>query len=328
MKNIFLNLVQKCICLDFSINALINLTPYQSTNFLYTIRSENLRNIKILCYIYECIYNDNLILDDINSFKYHKNNINLDNLVQFILNILTDLDYLKKSVKDIYLLSLLQGLTYNYFNFISSIQYFPSIIYNKDDNIDAKNNSTTKSPNNIRFFNLTYDLLNDSSNDLNIDFIRQLSIDAIKTFFDYDFTTYNIIDEYHEIFFENNKTNKFYQYFIKTNNKAFKVRISENTRKVFYLYCYLEDLTIISSPINKNEAHKLIEKYLQEKFDSEFDNFLFDKDYTITSTYDNIIESYKFKYNYKDNLGKINLSKGFYIVINALNLNIEEISIF
>ncbi|MGL4913600.1 MAG: hypothetical protein ACRC3Y_14345, partial [Romboutsia sp.] len=268
--------------------------------------------------------NDNLMLDDINSFKYHKKFINLDDLVQFLLNILTDLDYLKKSIKDIYLLSLLQGLTYNYFNFISSIQYFPPVIYYRDSHLKPRKDLE----NNIRFFNLTYDFLNDNSDDLNIDSIRQISIDAIITFLDYSFNIGNIIDEYYEVFFENNKTNKFYQYFIKTDNKAFKIRISENTKKVFYLYSYLESITKVSSPIGKDKAHKLIEKYLQEKFKDEFKNLLFDKDYVITSTYDNVIESYKFKYNYKYNSGKINLNKGFYIVINTSHLNIEEISIF
>lgn len=332
MKSIFFNLVQKCICLDFSINALINSNLYQNPNFLYSIRNENLRNIKILCYIYECIYNDDLMLDDINSSKYHKKCIDLDDLVQFILNILSDLDFLKKSIKDIYLLSLLQGLTYNYFNFISSIQYFPPVISSKDSYLklrkNSENNSTTKLPNNIRFFNLTYDFLNNNSDDLNIDSIRQISIEAIITFLDYSFTTDNIIDEYSEVFFENNKTNKFYQYFIKTDNKAFKIRISENTKKVFYLYSYFESIAKVSSPVSKDEAHKLIEKYLQEKFKDEFKNLLFDKDYVINSTYNNVIESYKFKYNYKDNSGKINLSKGFYITINTSHLNIEEISIF
>lgn len=329
MKNVFFTLVQKCICLDFLINALMSSNYYKSLNFLYNIKNENLRNIKLICYLYEYTFNDNLVLEDINSFKISKDyEHDLQELLQVNLSILSELNSLKKSIPDIYVLNLLNALTSNYFNFISSIQYFCPKEYNKKIKSDEINSLSSNNSNNIRFFNLIEDLSQNNSNTLNSNSIRQTSLEAINIFFDFNFENNDILDEYYEVFFENNKENKFYQYFVKTENKTFKVRISDYTNKIFYIYQSIQYDIKTSSPINKDEAHTLVDYYLIEKFDDEFDSIIFDKDYINTSTYKNIIESYKFKYNYKDNIGKVNLNKGFYITINALYLNIEEIYLF
>ncbi|MCR8746588.1 hypothetical protein [Romboutsia lituseburensis] len=329
MKNIFFTLVQKCICLDFLINAFMNLNYYKSLNFLTNIKNENLRNIKFLCYLYEYSFNDNLIIDNIDSFKISKcTEENFDELLQINLSILSDLNALKKLTPDTYALNLLNALTYSYFNFISSIQYFSpssvsrSSIYNEDTSLKIN------SHNNIRLFNFIDDSTFEHPTQLDFDFIRQKTLESINIFFDFDYNTDNIIDEYYEVFFENNDKYKFHQYFIKTKNKIFKVRISNFTGKIFYLYQSLQYDIKSSAPINKDESKNLINKYLNEKFESEFDNFTLDKDYINTTTYNTITESYTFKYNYKDNVGKVDFNKGFYITINTLNLNIEEISLF
>lgn len=329
MKNIFFTLVQKCICLDFLINAFMNSNYYKSLNFLNSIKSENLRNIKFLCYLYEYSFNDNLIINNINSLKISKCiEENFEELLQLNLSILSDLNSLKKLNSDTYSLNLLNALSYSYFNFISSIQYFsPSsnsgnLMYNEDTILK------TSTQNNIRFFNFIDDSTFEHTIPLDFDFVRQRSLESINIFFNFDFNDDAIIDEYFEIFFDNNDKYKFYQYFIKTQNKIFKVRILDNNGKIFYIYQSLLYDIKSSAPISKEESKTLINKYLEEKFQLEFYNFTLDKDYINTTTYNGTTESYTFKYNYKDNAGKVNFNKGFYITINTLNLNIEEISLF
>lgn len=329
MKNAFIYLVQKCICVDFLINALIHSSSYQYPNLLSTIKKENLRNIKFICYLYEYIFKTPLILDNINSIKFDKNSEdNLNTLLQLNFSILSNLENLKKYKLDAYSLNLLQGLIYSYFNFVSSIQYFCPVRYNKSSTHD-KNISKIKISNNIRFFNLpNNNLLDTNSENVCIDYVRETSINAITIFFNYSIIDSKIIDEYYEIFFENNPDNKFYQYFFKTADKVFKVRISDNTGKIFYMYQNHQNNIKVSPALSKEGSKKLADTYLQEKFGNEFENLLYDKDYLNAYTYNNLIESYKFKYNYKDDLGKINLNKGFYITINTQSLIVQEISLF
>ena len=242
MKNAFICLVQKCICVDFLINASIHSNSYQFPNLLSTIKQENLRNIKLICYLYEYILKDSLILDDINSVKFDKNSEdNLNTLLQLNLNILSDLETLRKYKLDVYSLNLLQGLIYSYFNFVSSIQYFFPIRYNKSSthnkDINIKSVSKAKDYNNIRFFNLpNNNLLDTYPQGVSIDYIREISINAINIFFNYSLINNKIIDEYYEVFFESNPNNKFYQYFFKTLDKIFKIRILDNTGKIIYIY--------------------------------------------------------------------------------------------
>ncbi|HSQ89046.1 hypothetical protein [Romboutsia sp.] len=292
-----------------------------------------MRNIKLICYLYEYILKDSLILDDINSVKFDKNSEdNLNTLLQLNLNILSDLETLRKYKLDVYSLNLLQGLIYSYFNFVSSIQYFFPIRYNKSSthnkDINIKSVSKAKDYNNIRFFNLpNNNLLDTYPQDVSIDYIREISINAINIFFNYSLINNKIIDEYYEVFFESNPNNKFYQYFFKTPDKIFKIRILDNTGKIIYIYQNHQNNINISPTLNKEDSKKLVDTYLQEKFGDEFENLFYDKDYVNTYTYNNVIEGYKFKYNYKDDLGKINFNKGFYITINTLSLIVQEISL-
>ena len=334
MKNIFVNLVQKCICVDFLINALIHSNSHQYLNLLCNMKDENLRNIKLICYLYKCTFKDSLALEDIDGIKIDKNyEDNLSTLLQLNFKILSNLETLRKYKLDVYSSNLLQALIHSYFNFVSSIQYFCSIKPNKSSNpseiINTKKTSKIKTQNNIRFFDFSNnDLLDETYEDMPINQAHEISINAINIFCDYSLINNKIIDEYYEVFFENNPDSKFYQYFFKTSDKIFKVRISNKTKKLFYIYQSSNDIIKTFPPLDKESSKKLADEYLQEKFDAEFKNLLYDKDYLNTSVYDNLIESYKFKYNYKDDLGKINLNKGFYITINTLSLIIQEISLF
>jgi hypothetical protein len=319
MKNTFINLVQKCICLDFLINSLINSNSYQDLSFLSSIKTENLRNIKFICYLYNYTFKEDLVLENVDSIKVDKkyeNNFNY--LIKLNLNILSDLESLKKYNFDVYYLKLLQSLIYSYFNFVSSIQYFFEIVPDKKINY-----------NKTRFFNMPDTNLSENiSKESSIEYIRKTSINAIDFFFNYSLDDNKIIDEYYEIFFENNFENKFYQYFFKTNDSIFKIRVLYKSGEIFYLYqSHIDDIKI-SPPLSKEESKTFIDNYLQEKFIDEFENLLYDKNYLKTYTYDNSIEGYKFKYDYKENSGKINFNKAFYITINPQTLVIEEISLF
>ena len=70
------------------------------------------------------------------------------------------------------------------------------------------------------------------------------------------------------------------------------------------------------------------DSYLNEKLGNEFNDLIFDKDYLNIYSYMNIPESYKFKYNFKDNTGKVNLKKGIYITIDAIYIYIQELYLF
>ncbi len=319
MKNTFINLVQKCICLDFLINALINSNSYQDLSFLSSIKTENLRNIKFICYLYNYTFKENLVLEDVDPIEIDKKyENNFDYLLQINLNILSDLENLKKYKFDVYYLNLLQALIYSYFNFVSSIQYFYAIVPDKKTNY-----------NKTRFFNLPdTNISKQIPTESSIEYVRKTSINAIDFFFNYSLDDNKIIDEYYEIFFENNFENKFYQYFFKTNDSIFKIRVLYKSGEIFYLYqSHIDDIKI-SPPLSKEESKTFIDNYLQEKFMDEFENLLYDKNYLNTYTYNNSIEGYKFKYNYKENSGKINFNKAFYITINPQTLVIEEISLF
>lgn len=330
MKNTFINLVQKCICLDFLINALINSNSYKDLSFLSSIKTENLRNIKLICYLYNYTFKEDLLLENVDSIEIDKKSENNFNyLLQLNLNVLSDLENLKKYKLDVYYLKLLQALIYSYFNFVSSIQYFCAIVPDKKTNYNKVIGIKNSSKNKTRFFNLPdTNISKNLSTESLIEYIRKISINAIDFFFNYSLADNKIIDEYYEIFFENNFENKFYQYFFKTNDSIFKIRVLYKSGEIFYLYQSHTDDIKISPPLSKEESKTFIDNYLQEKFIDEFENLLYDKNYLNTYTYDNSIEGYKFKYNYKENSGKINFNKAFYITINPATLVIEEISLF
>ena len=93
-------------------------------------------------------------------------------------------------------------------------------------------------------------------------------------------------------------------------------------------YQVLKD-SIETYPSMTNEDAKFYsDSYLNEKLGNEFNDLIFDKDYLNIYSYMNIPESYKFKYNFKDNTGKVNLKKGIYITIDAIYIYIQELYLF
>ena len=130
-----------------------------------------------------------------------------------------------------------------------------------------------------------------------------------------------IIDEYYEIFFENNPENKFYQFFFKSNDRSFKVRVYDKSLIVFYIYQVNESILSISPPLNKVDSKLAVDMYLEEKFKGEFNNLFYDENYINSSYYKNNIESYKFKYNYNNR----NIEKCLYVSIDVNSRIIQEI---
>ena len=334
MKNTFVNIVQKCIFVDFLLNTLINSNSYQYLNFLSDMKSENLRNIKVMCHLYEYISYERLSIDDIDPLKLEKSNEDkLHTLLTFNFNILSELEDLKKFSFNPYYFRLVQGLINSYLNFISFIHCFCPITQNEKRNF--KINDTTPYFKidshilNYRFFYMVSEYNNENiPKDISIDFIRDISIDAIDFFFDYSLLDNIISSEQYEIFFENNPENKFYQFFFKSNDKSFKIRVMDKDPSVFYMYQTSDNFVKITPSIDKNDAINFANDYVKQKFKDVYSDLVLDESYTNTSTYMDTIESYKLKYNYKGDKGKINLNKGLYITVDARYLNIKEISLF
>lgn len=334
MKNTFVNIVQKCIFVDFLLNTLINSNSYQYLNFLSDMKSENLRNIKVMCHLYEYISYERLSIDDIDPLKLEKSNEDkLHTLLTFNFNILSELEDLKKFSFNPYYFRLVQGLINSYLNFISFIHCFCPITQNEKRNF--KINDTTPYFKidshilNYRFFYMVSEYNNENiPKDISIDFIRDISIDAIDFFFDYSLLDNIISSEQYEIFFENNPENKFYQFFFKSNDKSFKIRVMDKDPSVFYMYQTSDNFVEITLSIDKNDAINFANDYVKQKFKDVYSDLVLDESYTNTSTYMDTIESYKLKYNYKGDKGKINLNKGLYITVDARYLNIKEISLF
>ncbi|WP_042275598.1 hypothetical protein [Faecalimicrobium dakarense] len=334
MKNTFVSIVQKCICVDFLLNTLINSNSYQYLNFLSDMKSENLRNIKVICHLYEYIYCERLNLDDIEPLKLERSyEDKLHVLLKFNFNILSELEDLKKCSFNHYYFRLLQGLISSYLNFISFINCFCPITQSKKRDFEINNTTPYFKIDshvlNYRFFYMV-SAYNDENipKNISIDFIRDVSIDAIDFFFDYSLLDNTISSEQHEIFFENNPENKFYQFFFKSNDKSFKIRVMDKDPSVFYMYQTSDNFVEIAPSINKNDIINFANDYIKEKFKDVYSDLVLDESYTNTSTYMETIESYKLKYNYKGDKGKINLTKGLYITVDARYLNIKEISLF
>lgn len=334
MKNTFVNIVQKCICVDFLLNTLINSNSYQYLNFLSDMKDENLRNIKVLCYLYEYIYCERLDLDDIEPIKLDKTCENkLHILLKFNFNILSELEDLKKYSFNTYCFRLVQGLVNSYLNFISFIHCFCPITQNEKRSFEMNNTTPYFKIDshilNYRFFYMVSEYNNENiPKDISIDFIRDISIDAVDFFFDYSLLDNTISSEQLEIFFENNPENKFYQFFFKSSDKSFKIRVMDKDPSVFYMYQTSDNSIEITPSINKIDAINFANDYIKEKFENVYSDLVLDESYTNISTYMDTIESYKLKYNYKGDKGKINLTKGLYITIDAKYINIKEISLF
>lgn len=321
MKNNFENIVQKCICIDFLLNALINSNSYQYLNFLNSIKEENLKNIKIICHLYESLFDKHLVLDSTPAIRLNKHHDNsLDMLVEYNLNVITDLEYLKHTFFKQKHFRILQKLINSYFNFISSIN---CLYY--DNNSDYL--YVPSEDNNI-FFNLVSSSVLDVDKSPPIELTRSICIEAIDLFFNYSLLDNTIDDEYYEVFFKNSPENKFYQYYFKSLNNIFKIRIFDHDYNVFYIYSYNSNYSnVIDSSFNKNTAMSLVDNYLKEKLNSAFDSLSFDSNYTNISYYMKSVESYKFKYNYNSN-NSVSSNKSLYITVDAKSMSIQEISLF
>lgn len=327
MKNDLIFIVQKCICMDFLINAIMTSNIYKHLNFFNDLKNENLKNIKVMCYLYKRIYNDELLIKNTPSIKLDKDpQNNLSTLLEYSLDVLTRIDILKKQYSNSYYDKVFKGLYNNYFDLISYIHCFCPLSSDISFNIELTDMNNLNIESNYRtpvFFNiLTSSVIETYPNDENkLDLIRNLCIEAIYIFFDYPLTENLIIEEYYEIFFENNPENKFYQFFFKSHDKSFKVRIYDKSLIVFYIYQVNENIVNISPPLSVVDSKLLIDMYLEDKFKGEFNNFLHDENYLNTSYYQNNIESYKFKYIYNNR----SIEKCIYILVNINSALIQEI---
>lgn len=318
MEHTFINLVQKCIYLDFLVNSIIISNYSINLNLLKKIIKENLRNIKIIYKLYKYIFNEDLILDNNINIKFNtksKNKLKL--LYNINLDIIVDLKFIANYNLDNYSLKFINILINSYFNFFSFIN--PHHIYNSSNNDFIQLN--------LFYLYRNYPIVK-NANYLSIDFIRNICIDSINLFFDYSLIDNDISFEQYDIFYENNDNKRFYQYFFKSNGRSFKVRVFDKTPTIFYVYQNIESPIISVMSLDKNEALNIANNYLKEKFNSIYQNLLLDYNYTNMEIYLNDIESYKFKYNYKDDKNMINIDKGIYITIDAKYSNIKEIELF
>lgn len=329
MKKDFINIVQKCICVDFLLNALINSNSYEYMNFLSTMKCENQRNIKIMVYLYEYSHVDTINLENIRPVKVDKPCSDYFGLLlEYYFEIIESLKTLKKSSNNRLCHQLLNSLITSYFNFISLINCFYSS--------SSKNLSQTKVQREIKdisfSLNSNYidiDSLNknfvDESNieNLTYELIREMCINTIDMFFNYKLDDTLIANEHYEIFFGNNPENKFYQLFFKSNERSFKVRVREKKSQIFYLYQTIADSAQVVPHISKEEAQNYSNDYLSKKLGDKFNNLVFDDNYLNIYSYMNIPESYKFKYNIIDS--NRNTIKNLYITIDSKHIYVQEI---
>ena len=313
MIKIISRIVHKCIFCNFLIDELMKSNDLPHKNLFMNIKNENLRNIRILCYLYEYLTKDVLILEDVNTIELCKNlDENLNSLFKILFEIISDLKILKSKLNQF-----INGLHFSYFNFTSCLNcFFPTRQFK-----ESKLEKFSFSKKRIESDNVNLD-------SGSTDTLRKICIESIDFFFDYPISSQNIKEENYEVFFENDPTNKFYQYFFDCDDRLIKVRISVKDTSVFYMYQVLKD-SIETSPSMTNEDAKFYsDSYLNEKLGNEFNDLVFDKDYLNIYSYMNIPESYKFKYNFKDNTGKVNLKKGIYITIDARYIYIQELYLF
>lgn len=321
MKNTFVNLVQKCICIDFLLNALMKSNSYNHFKFLPKIRSENLKNIKIICYLYENLNKDVLVLSNTKSIKIDKNH---DRQINLLLKYISDvLDYLYDLRNFSFYFSysqVISRLIDSYFGFFSSIY---CLLYG--------HSFRTPISQQFKFHDiLTKSLPEESFQPIDSTptrYYRQVCIESIGFIFDFNLIEKIISEESYEVFFDKNPANKFYQYYFRSNDKIFKVRIYDFNAKIFNIYQYIESESLNPTPLSKEEAVDFCNSYLKSKFEHIFNFLSMDKNYLITSTYKDSTESYKFKYNFLDNFGKPSPGKSLFITINTVLSYIEELSI-
>lgn len=328
MKIDFINIVQKCICVDFLLNTLITSNSYDYSNFLSTIKHENLRNIKLMVYLYESSHLDTIDLEKIHPLKLNRSYDDyISIMLEYHFEIIDSLEKLRNISFNTLYQQLLNSLITSYFNFISLINCFYSkstTHINSDDPFRDQLSINLDFNTNIDILNINT-IPNNQSEKISYEDIRIIALNAIDIFFDCKLDDNLITDEHYEIFFGNNPDNKFYQLFFKSNNKSFKIRIWEKNLRIFYLY-----QTIINSPqvvpnITKDEAKTLSDSYLSTKLGKTYERLVFDENYLNIYSYMNIPESYKFKYTIVDDYKKNNLSKSLYITIDSRYIGISEI---
>lgn len=317
MKQTLTNIVQKCLCCNFIINELIKYNDSPSKNLFVNIKKENLKHIKTLCYLYEYLYLDVLIPENVNKIDLSKTfNENLSYLFKLFFEIISDLKILNSKIYNPYYKHLISKLIFSYFGFTSSINCIFPTISNRESKIKNFTLSVKREDN--------YILSDNESRD----HLREVCIDSVEFFFDYPLKSKYIKDEAYEVFFENDSNNKFYQYFFDCDDRYIKIRISVKNSSVFYMYQVLKNSIEVSPTMSNEDAKNYCKTFLKEKLNDDFYNLIFDKDYLNIYSYMNIPESYKFKYNFKDNSGKINLNKGLYITIDTRYIYIQEIYLF
>ncbi|MGL6106591.1 hypothetical protein [Romboutsia sp.] len=283
------------------------------------MKDKNLKNLKIICHLYKSIYDYELSLENVSHLNLNKNHNNLTTLLELNLNIITELEYLKRIYINITYFNIFQNLITSYFNFISLINCFtPSASRHLSLTAFDKRFS--------HFFNIVPSSYNiDAFDNITDDLLRNISLESINYFFNYSLTANKISDEFCEVFFPNSPENKFYQYFFKSLDNYFKIRILNKNGLVFYIYKSTSNsIDTISTSLSKEEAKNFTDIYLKEKFKDAFYNLLFDNSYLNTSYYMNKLESYKLKYNYKD----FNSSKSLYVTVDTNFNTVQEIALF
>lgn len=322
MKTLFTSLAQKCICIDSLLNTLIDSNQSNLLFFFDTLKVSNFKNLNTIFFLYNSYFKENIAFEDI---KYIDTDTNSNNLFYdlFILNrdSLATVDKLRNSSTYLFHTKAIELLAQNYYNSIYLIKYL-NLTLNYNHNY---NNYLTTSRNSI-FSIKTYKNL--QKREKFLDLLRDISINAINLFFDYSLKNNDIIDENCEIFYENNHDNRFYQYFFKTKDKSFKIRIYDKNSMVFYAYQSLNYPIYLSDTLSQDNAQITVDNFLKDKLQEEYDLLFFDDSFLSIIYYLDSAESYKYKYNIKDENGKIDLGKGLYITIDAKSLAIYEIYLF
>ncbi len=316
MKKDLVNIVQKCVYCNFVISDIIKYNDSSTKNLFITMKNENLINIKTLCYLYEYLYQDVLILQNVNNVDLNKDfSKNIKYLFKLFFEIISDLKTLFSRIKDPYCNQYLNKLIFSFFGFTSYINSCLPIIQNRYNEIENFSLSCIRDS----------DYLNPNPPE---DKIREICINSIEFFFNYYFKDTILKDETCEVFFDNDPNNKFYQYFFDFNDRSIKIRILSKNYSVFYIYQVLKNPLETTPTLTNEEARAYCESFLKEKLQDDFKMLTFDKDFLNIYSYMNIPESYKFKYNFKDNSGKINLNKGLYITIDACSIYVQELYLF
>lgn len=328
MRNDFIDIIQKCIFVDYTLNTLLDSHCNNYSNILSRIKEENQRNIKIMIYLYESCHHDTINIKNIKPMKVCKvNNNYMAVLIESNLQIINNLENLRKLSFNHLYQQLLSSLKTSYFNFISLINCFFSTYLNESNNPprDPELHLIQLSKLTNDGFNIANTDSKSTSEDVSYEAIRNICVKAINIFFNYTLEDSLITEEHYEIFFKSNPENKFYQLFFKSQNKIFKVRIWEKNMNIFYLYQTTLDSIKIAPSMTKDEAKVYADSYLHDKLNESYEILNFDNNYLNVSSYMNLPEYYKFKYSIIDSNPKSNYSKSLYITIDSTHLIVSEI---